>query len=121
MLHEAITQWCAALTLSGQAQEAQFVEQTFAASGFDAAVRALAQKQLQHFNERRARGEYVSAWNDLTAYLRLGDKEQAFVWLAKTVEEPNWFALQLKVNPVLDPLRSDPRFESLVQTVFNPK
>jgi adenylate cyclase len=121
MLHEAITQWCAALTLSGQAEEAQFVEQTFAASGFDAAVRALAQKQLQHFNERRACGEYVSAWNDSTAYLRLGDKEQAFVSLAKTVEEPNWFALQLKVNPVLDPLRSDPRFESLVQTVFNPK
>jgi adenylate cyclase len=121
MFHEAITQWCAGLTLSGQAEEAQFVEQTFAASGFDAAVRALAQKQLQHFNKRRARGEYVSAWNDLTAYLRLGDKEQAFVWLAKTVEEPNWFALQLKVNPVLDPLRSDPRFESLVQTVFNPK
>src|SRR5213595_1761742 len=61
----------------------------------------------------------VSAWNDLTAYLRLGDKEQAFVWLAKTVEEPNWFALQLKVNPVLDPLRSDPRFESLVSQVFS--
>jgi TolB-like protein/Tfp pilus assembly protein PilF len=114
MLHEAITQWCASLTLSGQLEQAQFLEQTFAASGFDAAVRALAQKQLQQLNERSARGEYVSAWYYLTAYVRLGDKEQALVWLAKTVEEPNWFALQLKVNPVLDPLRSDPRFEKIV-------
>ena len=95
-------------------EQAQFLEQTFAASGFDAAVRALAQKQLQQLNERSARGEYISAWNYLTAYLRLGDKEQALVWLAKTVEEPNLFALQLKVNPVLDPLRSDPRFEKIV-------
>jgi adenylate cyclase len=114
MVHEAITQWCASLTLSGQPEQAQFLEQTFAASGFDAAVRALAQKQLQQLNERSARGEYISAWNYLTAYLRLGDKEQALVWLAKTVEEPNWFALQLKVNPVLDPLRSDSRFEKIV-------
>jgi hypothetical protein len=72
---------------------------------------------LQQLNERSARGEYVSAWYYLTAYVRLGDKEQALVWLAKTVEEPNWFALQLKVNPVLDPLRSDPRFGEILDTV----
>src|SRR5436305_5258471 len=66
---------------------------------------------------RSARGEYVPAWNYLTAYLRLGDKEQALVWLAKTVEEPNWFALQLKINPILDVLRSDPRFDEIVATL----
>jgi hypothetical protein len=38
--------------------------------------------------------------------------------MTKTVEEPSWFALQLRVNPLLDPLRSDPRFEALVQKVF---
>jgi len=114
MLHEAITQWCASLTLGGQPEQAQFLEQAFAASGFDAAVRALAQRQLQHLNERSARGEYVPAWNYLTAYLRLGDKEQALVWLAKTVEEPNWFAFESRVTPILDPLRSDPRFDQIL-------
>ena len=104
MRHEAITQWCASLTLGGQPEQAQFLEQAFAASGFDAAVRALAQRQLQHLNERSARGEYVPAWNYLTAYLRLGDKEQALVWLAKTVEERNWFAFETRVTPILDPL-----------------
>jgi adenylate cyclase len=114
MFHEAITQWCAGLTLSGQLELAQFLEQTFAASGFDTAVRALAQKQLHQLNERSARGEYVSAWHYLIAHLRLGDWDEAFAYLAKTVEEPNWLALQLKVNPVLDPLRSDPRFDKIV-------
>jgi hypothetical protein len=48
------------------------------------------------------------------AYTRLGDTEQAFSWMRKTVAEPSWFALQLKVNPLLDPLRSDPRFDKIV-------
>lgn len=118
MFHEAITQWRAGLTLSGQPEQAKLLEQTFADSGFDDAVRALAEKQLQQLNERSARGEYVSAWHYSIAHLRLGNRDQAFAWLAKTVEEPNWFALQLKVNPILDPLRDDPRFDALVQKVF---
>src|SRR5438132_229913 len=114
MLHEAITQWCASLTLGGQPEQAQFLEQAFAASGFDAPVRALAQRQLQHLNERSACGEYVPAWNYLTAYVRLGDKEQALVWLAKTVEERNWFAFETRVTPILDPLRNDQRFHQIL-------
>lgn len=50
-------------------------------------------------------------------YVRLDDNEQAFSWLAKTVEERNWFALQIKVNPILDGLRSDPRFEKIVTSL----
>jgi hypothetical protein len=55
----------------------------------------------------------------MMAYMRLGDTEQAFSWMKKTVEEPSWFALQLRVNPLLDPLRSDPRFEALLSQVFS--
>jgi TolB-like protein/class 3 adenylate cyclase/lipoprotein NlpI len=114
MASEAITQWCSALTLNGEAEHAKILEQTYAASGFDAAVRALAQKQLQRLEEKTARGEYVPAWSYFMVYLRLGDNEKAFSWLAKTVDERNWFALQIKVNPILDGLRGDPRFEKIV-------
>jgi hypothetical protein len=49
--------------------------------------------------------------------VRLGDYEEAFTWLAKTVEEPNWFALQAKINPILDVLRGDPRFDRITESL----
>src|SRR5438874_3348733 len=115
---EAIIQWRAALYLSGEPEQARLLEETFAASGFDAAVRALAHKQLEDLQEKTARCEHVPAFHYMMAYMRLGDTEQAFSWMAKTVEEPSWFALQLRVNPLLDGLRGDPRFQELVQKVF---
>jgi adenylate cyclase len=119
MMSEAVTQWTAALNLSGETEQAKILEKTYAASGFEAAVRALAEKQLQKLQEKTARGEHVPAYHYLMAYMRLGDTERAISWMAKTVEERSWFALQLRVNPLLDPLRSDPRFGALVQKAFS--
>jgi adenylate cyclase len=119
MPSEATTQWTAALRLSGEAEQARLLEQTYAASGFEAAVRTLAQKRLEGLDERAGRGEYIPAWDYLMVYVRLGDAERAFVWLTKTVEERNWFAFQVKVNPILDPLHGDPRFNALVQKAFS--
>jgi tetratricopeptide (TPR) repeat protein len=114
---EAITQWRAALAVSGEPEQALLLEETFTASGFDAAVRALARKQLERLQEKTARGEHVPAYHYMMVYMRLGDTEQAFFWMKKTVEEPSWFALQLGVNPLLDPLRSDSRFGEILATL----
>jgi tetratricopeptide (TPR) repeat protein len=113
MKHEAITQWTAALSLSGHTEDARVVEQVFAASGFEAAVRILAQRRLEELDRIRAQGRYVPAAHYVLAHIRRGNIDDAFVFLPKMVEEPNWFALQLRVNPMLDPLRSDPRFERI--------
>jgi tetratricopeptide (TPR) repeat protein len=78
MLHEAITQWCAGLALSGQPEHAKMLEQTFATSGFEAAVRTLAQRQLKDLDHKRLRGEYVPAAHYVFACVRLGDLDQAF-------------------------------------------
>jgi serine/threonine protein kinase len=121
MLGEAITQWRTALSLNGEVEHATVLEQTYLKSGFEAAVRALSGKQLQRLNEKAARGEYVPAVHYLMAYVRLGDNEQAFAWLAETIEERNWFAFQVKINPLLDPLRSDPRFEALFNVRSTPE
>src|SRR5438874_4780075 len=118
MLKEAITEWSKALHLSGLDEDASLLERTYAKSGFEAAVHALAQKRLERFKEKTARGEYVPAVEYVTAYMRLGDKEQAFAWLAKASEERNRLAFEIKVNPIFDPLRDDSRFESLLQKVF---
>jgi TolB-like protein/Flp pilus assembly protein TadD len=61
---------------------------------------------------------YVSAASFAVVYAGLGEKDQAFAWLEKAYEERSGALPFLKVNPTWDPLRSDPRFEALVQKVF---
>jgi len=119
MPHEAITQWCSALNLNGRSEDARVLEQTFKAAGFDAAVRTFGQRQLEELDAKRARGEYVAAAHYVFAHIKRGNLEGALAWLPKMAEEPDWFALQMRVNPILDPLRSDPRFEALVSQVFS--
>jgi hypothetical protein len=77
-------------------------------------VHALAQKQLEQLQQKSARGDHVPAYHYMMANMRLGDTEQAFFWMTKTVDERTWFALQLGVNPLLDPLRNDPRFAKTI-------
>jgi TolB-like protein len=117
MEHEAITQWTAALALSGQSEHARVLEQVFASAGFEAAKRTLARRQLEDLGAKRTRGEYVAAAHYVFTNVRAGNFEDAFGWLPKMVEEPNWFALQLRVNPILDPLRTDPRFEKIAASL----
>ncbi|MFL6515218.1 MAG: adenylate/guanylate cyclase domain-containing protein [Chthoniobacterales bacterium] len=119
MTHEAITQWAAALRFTGRAPLADLLEQTFASSGFDAAVRALGERQLEKLKTESAAGRFFPAWDYVSAYLRTGDTEQALAWLPKVVEERSWFALQLKLNPVLDPIRQDPRFQRAIASLPN--
>jgi DNA-binding winged helix-turn-helix (wHTH) protein/TolB-like protein/Tfp pilus assembly protein PilF len=48
-------------------------------------------------------------------YAGLGDKDRAFDCLDKSVEEHEWWAFFLKVDPGFDSLRSDPRFDELIR------
>jgi len=118
MAHEAITHWCSALNLNGRSEDARVLEQTFKAAGFDAAVRTLGERQLEELDAKRAHGEYVAAAHYVFVHIKRGKLEDALALLPKMAEEPDWFALGMRVNPILDPLRSDPRFEALVQKVF---
>jgi len=117
MSHEAITHWCSALNLNGRTEDARVLEQTFKAAGFDAAVRTLGESQLEELDAKRARGEYVAAAHYVFVHLKRGQLEDALALLPKMAEEPDWFALQMRVNPMLDPLRSDPRFGEILDTV----
>src|SRR5437660_6682311 len=86
MQKEAIAEWSKALHLSGLDEDASLLERTYAKSGFDAAVHALAQRRLERIKEKTGRGEYVAPVEYVTAYMRLDDNEQDFAWLATAVE-----------------------------------
>jgi tetratricopeptide (TPR) repeat protein len=75
---------------------------------------AEAQKILDELLARSKRG-YFPAWAIAAVYIGLGDKDQAFQWLGKVVEERGEFAVWLKTDPMYDPLRSDPRFSDLLR------
>jgi adenylate cyclase len=117
MAHEAITHWCSALNLNGRSENARVLEQTFKAAGFDAAVQTLGERQLEELDAKRARGEYVPAAHYVFVHIKRGNLEDALVLLPKMAEEPDWFALQMRVNPILDPLRSDRRFGEILDTI----
>jgi hypothetical protein len=48
-------------------------------------------------------------------YAALGDKEPALQWLAKAYERKDWGLVTLKVAPMFDSLRSEPRFADLLK------
>jgi len=83
---------------------------------------AEARKILDQLLARSTRS-YVSPFDIAVVYAGLGDRDQAFAWLEKAFDERPRTMLSLKVNPRLDPLRSDPRFTILLRRVrvFDPK
>jgi len=69
--------------------------------------------------EEEERG-FVGPFGIIWAYAGLGDKEQAFAWLERAADERRDRIVWLNVDPLLEPLRSDPRFHDLVRRVGLP-
>ena len=72
--------------------------------------------ELLEMNKRR----YVTPAALANLYIGLDNKDQAFFWLEKAFQERSNYLAYLKVFPILDPLRSDPRFADLVRRVGLP-
>jgi TolB-like protein/Tfp pilus assembly protein PilF len=82
----------------------------------DKALRLLT--QLQQLAAHR----YVPFGTFAGIYLALGEKDKAIDYLERAFRERGGPEISgLKVDPFLDPLRGDPRFEALVQKVFAAK
>ncbi len=75
-----------------------------------------AQRVLARLKDNAQR-RFISPYGIAMLYLGLGDKEQAFIWLNRAYDERDNWLNYLKVEPRLDPLRTDPRFIDLVRRV----
>ena len=58
---------------------------------------------------KRSRNESVAALSIAEVYIGLGDKDRAFEWLEKAIDQRD-LNLTLKWDSLYDPLRSDPRY-----------
>jgi len=71
---------------------------------------------LRELQERSKRA-YVPAYDLAVVHLALGENEAALEWLQRAYDEHDWGLIVLAVEPRLDPLRSDPRFQGLLRKV----
>lgn len=65
--------------------------------------------------------EPVDSYDFAVIYVGLGDKDHAFVALEKSFNERGYYVPLLSVDPLMDPLRDDPRFVDLLKRVGLPK
>ena len=94
------------------AEEITRVKADFAREGLKGIVRG----ELNDLLEQEKSG-YIQPFQLARRYAYLGQKEEAFAWLQKMVEDRPFFVVLLKVEPEWDSLRDDPRFVALLRRV----
>jgi adenylate cyclase len=100
--------------LIGQPQNATLIRATFARGGWLGFLRLVTAENspLKDSNNN---------WVVAKAYLDLGQKDKAFAELNKAYENRLSSLCWLKVEPQLDSLRSDPRYQQLLQKMGFPQ
>jgi len=92
-----IADYAAALAMGGHTQEARDL--------------------LAELERQAAAGSNVSRYEYAIVYGALGDKDRAFRELQAALDERTWQVVNMGVDPMLGPLRDDPRFPALLRRV----
>ncbi len=113
MYQEALTEYQKAIPLSGDSPDEP------AALGYAYALSGKRQEALQIVDDlkRQSKRSYISPTLIAIVYAGLGEKEQAIEWLDKAYNGQDSNLVYLKVDPMFDSLRSDPRFADLLRRV----
>src|SRR5213595_878323 len=75
-------------------------------------------EQMLRELEEMAKRQYVNSSAFAAIYLGLGEKEKALDWLDVAYENQESACWLLKVDPIYDSVRNEPRFRALIQKVF---
>src|SRR6266576_2502451 len=65
--------------------------------------------------EERLKTDYVSPVDLAVANIGFGNKQRALDWVERAIDERRGWAAYLRVHPVVDSLRDEPRFNELVK------
>ncbi len=116
MFKEAIGERQKVLTLSGNPDLAAAIGEDFRTSGYSGVLRSW----LEGLKQVSKRG-YVSPYNIAQIYARLGDKDLALASLELAYTQRDSNLTYVKVEPAFDGIRSDPRFQQLVERLAMPR
>jgi TolB-like protein/Tfp pilus assembly protein PilF/tRNA A-37 threonylcarbamoyl transferase component Bud32 len=115
MFQESISERRKARILDGDQELAEALAQGYAAAGYEGAL----WKELEVLKDRSKR-QYISPMWMADDYARVGDKGHVFEWLEKAYRQRTGRLTYLKIEPLYDPLRSDPRFQDLQRRIGLP-
>jgi len=109
--HEALIEYNKALEIAGDTPQVRaHIAHVMAVSGKKTeALAALAELQ------ERAKRQYVPPYDIALIYVGLGERDKAFAWLEKAYNDHSTEMIYFKVDPLLTPLRSDPRYQDLLR------
>jgi hypothetical protein len=71
-------------------------------------------RRLELLNEAASQG-YIEPYRFVEINVRLGDYDAAFAWLEKAFERRSSWTPTIAIDPLLDPLRADPRLTELME------
>jgi tetratricopeptide (TPR) repeat protein len=79
-----------------------------------------AEKILDRWKDAESR-RYTMNYLVAILYATMGDKDAAFAQLEKAYQNHDWFLQRIKVDPMADPLRNDPRYDAIVKRLNFPQ
>jgi eukaryotic-like serine/threonine-protein kinase len=112
---EAVEEREKVVSLSGSPELAASIAEDFAKLGYN----GVQQSWLDGLTEISKHG-YVSSYSIAEGYMRLGQKEKALEWLEKAYQEHDSGLVSIAVEPMFDPLRTNPRFADIVRRMKLP-
>jgi adenylate cyclase len=113
---KAIEEFRLAQTMETQPILTAYLGCTYAKNG----QRDKAMETLEELNQL-GRHRFVTPFCQALVYLGLGENSQAIDWLEKAYEERSVWMGWLKVEPIYDPIRSNPRFQALYNKMNFPR
>ena len=110
---KAVDAWLKGSSLEGQTVEsAQVLRDAFKRSGIEGYLR----KHIELL-EDESKHRYVSQYFIAFDYACLGEKDRVFESLEKAYRERSSWLVELRVDPIWDLLRTDPRYTDLLRRI----
>jgi serine/threonine-protein kinase len=110
---EAIAAFQKAIPLSGDSPD----EWASLACAYAQSGRKTEARKIIDDLKEQSKKRYVAPSVIAATYAALGERDQGFVWLDKAYDEHDFILVLLKVEPMFDKLRTDPRFTVLLKRV----